>query len=101
MALRVATCLKIIKCGSLVCVVIPLHRCSRAALLTGTPSHQNGMYGLHHGVHHFSSFDNVTSLPALLRARGVYTGQSQQTEHPGADLHMGYRVQGAVDMKGS
>ncbi|XP_053607547.1 N-sulphoglucosamine sulphohydrolase isoform X2 [Plodia interpunctella] len=32
------------------------------------------MYGLHHGVHHFDSFSNVTSLPALLRARGVYTG---------------------------
>ncbi|CAH0398121.1 unnamed protein product [Chilo suppressalis] len=47
---------------------------SRAALLTGTPSHQNGMYGLHHGVHHFSSFDNVTSLPAILRQHGVYTG---------------------------
>ncbi|KAI8435488.1 hypothetical protein MSG28_003785 [Choristoneura fumiferana] len=47
---------------------------SRAALLTGAPSHQSGMYGLHHGVHHFNSFDNVTSLPALLRKRGVYTG---------------------------
>ncbi|OWR52392.1 N-sulfoglucosamine sulfohydrolase like protein [Danaus plexippus plexippus] len=47
---------------------------SRAALLTGTPSHQNGMYGLHHGVHHFNSFDNVTSLPNILREHGVYTG---------------------------
>ncbi|XP_063824658.1 N-sulphoglucosamine sulphohydrolase [Ostrinia nubilalis] len=47
---------------------------SRAALLTGTPSHQNGMYGLHHGVHHFSSFDNVSSLPAVLREHGVMTG---------------------------
>ncbi|CAH2106849.1 unnamed protein product [Euphydryas editha] len=47
---------------------------SRAALLTGTPSHQNGMYGLHHGVHHFNSFDNVTSLPNLLREHGIYTG---------------------------
>ncbi|XP_052759243.1 N-sulphoglucosamine sulphohydrolase [Galleria mellonella] len=47
---------------------------SRAALLTGTPSHQNGMYGLHHGVHHFNSFDNVTSLPNLLRQHGIKTG---------------------------
>ncbi|CAH0719701.1 unnamed protein product, partial [Brenthis ino] len=47
---------------------------SRAALLTGTPSHQNGMYGLHHGVHHFNSFDNVTSLPNLLRENGIYSG---------------------------
>ncbi|CAG5031382.1 unnamed protein product [Parnassius apollo] len=47
---------------------------SRAALLTGTPSHQNGMYGLHHSIHHFNSFNNVTSLPNLLRQNGVYTG---------------------------
>ncbi|XP_063618276.1 N-sulphoglucosamine sulphohydrolase [Cydia splendana] len=47
---------------------------SRAALLTGKPSHQNGMYGLHHGVHHFNSFDNVTSLPNMLKRQGVYTG---------------------------
>ncbi|XP_052740325.1 N-sulphoglucosamine sulphohydrolase isoform X2 [Bicyclus anynana] len=47
---------------------------SRAALLTGTPSHQNGMYGLHHGVHHFNSFDNITSLPNKLRDNGIYTG---------------------------
>ncbi|XP_049869304.1 N-sulphoglucosamine sulphohydrolase isoform X3 [Pectinophora gossypiella] len=32
------------------------------------------MYGLHHGVHHFSSFDNVTSLPNLLRAHNIHTG---------------------------
>ncbi|XP_059056894.1 N-sulphoglucosamine sulphohydrolase [Achroia grisella] len=47
---------------------------SRAALLTGTPSHQNGMYGLHQGVHHFNSFDNLTSLPNVLREHGVKTG---------------------------
>ena len=32
---------------------------SRSAILTGLPNHQNGMYGLHQGVHHFDSFDNV------------------------------------------
>lgn len=47
---------------------------SRAALLTGTPSHQNGMYGLHQGVHHFNSFDNITTLPNLLRHNGIMTG---------------------------
>ncbi|XP_026746870.1 N-sulphoglucosamine sulphohydrolase isoform X1 [Trichoplusia ni] len=47
---------------------------SRAALLTGTPSHQNGMYGLHRGVHHFNSFDAVTSLPNLLKSHEVITG---------------------------
>uniref|UniRef100_A0A0A9WTF1 N-sulfoglucosamine sulfohydrolase n=2 Tax=Lygus hesperus TaxID=30085 RepID=A0A0A9WTF1_LYGHE len=47
---------------------------SRAALLTGTPSHQNGMYGLHHGIHHFSSLDNVESLTAILSRNQIYTG---------------------------
>lgn len=47
---------------------------SRAALLTGQPSHQNGMYGLHQGVHHFNSFDSVTSLPNILRKQNIRTG---------------------------
>ncbi|XP_050717654.1 N-sulphoglucosamine sulphohydrolase-like isoform X2 [Eriocheir sinensis] len=47
---------------------------SRAALLTGLPTHQNGMYGLHQGVHHFSSFDGVRSLPGILAAQGLRTG---------------------------
>ncbi|XP_075850124.1 N-sulfoglucosamine sulfohydrolase isoform X2 [Microcebus murinus] len=47
---------------------------SRASLLTGLPQHQNGMYGLHQDVHHFSSFDKVRSLPQLLSQAGVRTG---------------------------
>ncbi|KAM4843417.1 N-sulfoglucosamine sulfohydrolase isoform 2-T2 [Thomomys bottae] len=47
---------------------------SRASLLTGLPQHQNGMYGLHQDVHHFSSFDKVRSLPLLLSQAGVRTG---------------------------
>lgn len=47
---------------------------SRASLLTGTPSHQNGMYGLHHGVHHFDSFDDVESLPKILSKNNILTG---------------------------
>ncbi|XP_034935462.1 N-sulphoglucosamine sulphohydrolase [Chelonus insularis] len=47
---------------------------SRASILTGLPSHQNGMYGLHHGVHHFQSFDNVLSLPTILKKKNVLTG---------------------------
>ena len=35
---------------------------SRSSILTGLPVHQNGMYGLHHDVHHFNSFDNVRSI---------------------------------------
>ena len=38
---------------------------SRSAILTGLPVHQNGMYGLHHDVHHFNSFDNVQSISRL------------------------------------
>ncbi|CAG2118009.1 unnamed protein product, partial [Medioppia subpectinata] len=47
---------------------------SRASVLTGLPSHQNGMYGLHQTVHHFNSFDSVKSLPNIVSARGVRTG---------------------------
>ena len=32
------------------------------------------MYGLHHQVHHFNSFDAVRSLPKLLQNSGVRTG---------------------------
>uniref|UniRef100_A0A3Q2QVY6 N-sulfoglucosamine sulfohydrolase (sulfamidase) n=1 Tax=Fundulus heteroclitus TaxID=8078 RepID=A0A3Q2QVY6_FUNHE len=47
---------------------------SRSAILTGLPQHQNGMYGLHQGVHHFNSFDGVQSLPLLLGQANVHTG---------------------------
>jgi N-sulfoglucosamine sulfohydrolase len=47
---------------------------SRAALLTGMPAHQNGMYGLHQAENHFDSFTNVRSLPNILRDRGIRTG---------------------------
>ncbi|XP_038597978.1 N-sulphoglucosamine sulphohydrolase [Tachyglossus aculeatus] len=47
---------------------------SRASLLTGLPQHQNGMFGLHQDVHHFSSFDKVRSLPLLLSQAQVRTG---------------------------
>lgn len=48
---------------------------SRSSLLTGLPSHQNGMYGLHHGVHHFNSFDKVQSLPKILKENNIRTGE--------------------------
>ncbi|XP_031609103.1 N-sulphoglucosamine sulphohydrolase [Oreochromis aureus] len=47
---------------------------SRSAILTGLPQHQNGIYGLHQGVHHFNSFDEVQSLPLLLKQTNVHTG---------------------------
>ncbi|CAN8002284.1 unnamed protein product, partial [Ixodes hexagonus] len=47
---------------------------SRASLLTGLPQHQNGMYGLHQGVHNFQSFQQVRSLPSVLSRHGIRTG---------------------------
>lgn len=47
---------------------------SRASLLTGMPSHQNGMYGLHQAEHHFNAFDNIQSLPKLLKNNHIRTG---------------------------
>uniref|UniRef100_A0A671T9E7 N-sulphoglucosamine sulphohydrolase-like n=1 Tax=Sinocyclocheilus anshuiensis TaxID=1608454 RepID=A0A671T9E7_9TELE len=47
---------------------------SRSTILTGLPQHQNGMYGLHQGVHHFNSFDGVRSLPLLLKQANIHTG---------------------------
>lgn len=47
---------------------------SRSAILSGLPQHQNGMYGLHHGVHHFNSFDGVRSLPLILSQHNIRTG---------------------------
>ncbi|XP_012256743.2 N-sulphoglucosamine sulphohydrolase [Athalia rosae] len=47
---------------------------SRSTILTGLPSHANGMYGLHQGVHHFNSFDDVQSLPKILRQNNIRTG---------------------------
>ncbi|KAM9856569.1 N-sulfoglucosamine sulfohydrolase isoform 2-T2 [Aulostomus maculatus] len=47
---------------------------SRSTILTGLPQHQNGMYGLHQGVHHFNSFDGVQSLPLLLGQANIHTG---------------------------
>lgn len=47
---------------------------SRAAILTGQPSHQNGLYGLHQAKNHFNSFDNIKSMPNLLSENKIRTG---------------------------
>ncbi|MES2696985.1 MAG: sulfatase-like hydrolase/transferase, partial [Verrucomicrobiota bacterium] len=48
---------------------------SRSVLLTGLHNHRNGMYGLEHQVHHFSSFNDVKSLPVLLGEAGYRTAR--------------------------
>jgi N-sulfoglucosamine sulfohydrolase len=48
---------------------------SRSVMLTGQQNHRNGMYGLQHQDHHFSSFDDVKSLPVRLRQAGYRTAR--------------------------
>ncbi len=48
---------------------------SRAVLLTGLQNHANGMYGLEHTYHHFSSFAETKSLPVLLGESGYRTAR--------------------------
>lgn len=48
---------------------------SRATLLSGWQSHHNGMYGLQHDQHHFSSFDQVRSVSVMLAEAGYRTAR--------------------------
>jgi N-sulfoglucosamine sulfohydrolase len=47
---------------------------SRAAILTGLPTHQSGQYGLAHDVHNAHTFRQVQSVPRVLQAAGYRTG---------------------------
>eukprot|EP00946_MAST-07B_sp_MAST-7B-sp1_P004289 g4289.t1 len=47
---------------------------SRAAILSGLPTHQNGMYGLHQNPGNFQANADITSLPNLLNKAGYKTG---------------------------
>ena len=46
---------------------------SRAVLLTGLYTHQNGQYGLAHAAHNQVTRENVQSLPKILGERGYRT----------------------------
>lgn len=46
---------------------------SRAVINTGLYTHQNGMYGLGHDVHHQSLLPGIETLPAMLRRAGYAT----------------------------
>lgn len=48
---------------------------SRSVILTGLQNHTTGTYGHTHGVHHFTAFDWVKSLPVRLNAAGYRTGR--------------------------
>ena len=47
---------------------------SRSAILSGLPTHQNGMYGLHQNPGNFQSNADITSVPNLLNQAGYKTG---------------------------
>jgi len=46
---------------------------SRSVILTGLYNHRTGQYGHQHDYHHFISFENLKSLPVLLRDEGYRT----------------------------
>lgn len=48
---------------------------SRSVILTGLHNHFTGQYGHQHDVHHFSVFNSVRSLPALLSEGGYRTAR--------------------------
>jgi N-sulfoglucosamine sulfohydrolase len=48
---------------------------SRSVILTGLFNHANGQYGLEHSVHHFRSFDEMTSLPVMIGSAGYRTAR--------------------------
>lgn len=57
---------------------------SRATIYTGLYTHQNGMYGLEHDVHHQSLLPGIETLPALLR-RANYATALVGKKHVGPD----------------
>jgi len=48
---------------------------SRSVILTGLYNHTNGTYGHTHGCHHFACFEDVVTLPALLKDGPYRTGR--------------------------
>ncbi|WP_276168173.1 sulfatase family protein [Zobellia alginiliquefaciens] len=48
---------------------------SRSVILTGLYGHATGSYGHVHDYHHFSSYNNVKSLPVLLEKSGYETAR--------------------------
>ena len=47
---------------------------SRSTIYTGLHTHQNGMYGLNSGKHHFMTFDHVETSPAIMSRLGYRSG---------------------------
>ena len=47
---------------------------SRSVIYSGLHTHETGQYGLHHDYHHFMTFEDVKTAPALFNAAGFHTG---------------------------
>lgn len=62
---------------------------SRAVINTGLYTHQNGMYGLQHDVHHQSLLDGIETLPTILRRAGYATALVGK-KHVGPDAAFPY-----------
>ncbi len=54
---------------------------SRSTILTGLHNHATGTYGHTHECHHFSCFDDVRTLPAMLGEGGYRTGRAGKTHY--------------------
>jgi N-sulfoglucosamine sulfohydrolase len=65
---------------------------SRAVINTGLFTHQNGMYGLQHDVHHQSLLDGIETLPAMLRRAGYATALVGK-KHVGPDSAFPYEAE--------
>lgn len=48
---------------------------SRSVILTGMHNHYNGMYGLEHSFHHFSTLEHIESLPVILSRNDYRTAR--------------------------
>lgn len=64
----------------------PTCAASRSTILTGQQNHTNGTYGHTHGIHHFSCFPTVKTLPALLKPGGYRTGRVGKQHYAPYDL---------------
>ncbi|MDO7841824.1 sulfatase family protein [Sphingomonas immobilis] len=65
---------------------------SRASIYTGLYTHQNGMYGLGHDVHHQSLLPGIETLPAMLRRAGYATALAGK-KHVGPDAAFPYEAE--------
>jgi len=73
---------------------------SRAVINTGLYTHQNGMYGLQHDVHHQSLLPGIETLPSLLRAAGYATALVGK-KHVGPDSAFPYETELVPERSGS